>query len=373
MIYIGMFVVTILCTYIAERTEKKEKKIVFVFFSILSILVPSILAGIRTLDIGIDLQVYVEKIFLLATRCNTFKEYFEVCNTDFLYMVVNYLVSRFTNNINWLLFVFELINMSLAYLFIYNNRKTNPMWLSMAVYLFLFYNISLNLVRQGLAISVILFSMRYVENRKFIKFLICIVVATLFHSTAVFTIPVYFIFNIIENAKHKKIYKFLIVSVITIAVLNYENIIKFLIYDLRILSVKYINYITIYSREEIDFNYAFTLFRLFWIIISMICYKNLKNANEKNESYIFLLIIDLILNQIGMFSKYADRIAYYYGLPALIYMIPILYKGFKNNSLNKFIVYLGILLMLIFYWWFIFIHFKTGETYPFYSIFSMYR
>lgn len=232
MIYIVIFIVTILFTYIAEKNFEKKNKAIGIVFSILAILIPSILAGIRTLDVGIDVQVYVEQNFKIALQSQSFKECLENCNTDFLYVVINYIISRISNSINVLMFVVELINMVLVYMFIYNKRKSIHMWLAMAAYLLMFYNISLNLVRQSLAVSVTLLSIRYIENKKPVKFYTCIFIATLLHSTAIFTLPIYVIFNII-NKKNKNFYKTVILLVITIAVLNYQNIIQFLVYDVR--------------------------------------------------------------------------------------------------------------------------------------------
>lgn len=302
MVYIIMFVITILFTYIAERNFDKKNKFIGVIFSILAIALPSIVAGLRNLDIGLDISVYVEQNFQTALQSQSFKECLGNLNTDFLYIVINYIISRMSDNINVLLFIIELINMTLLYLFIYNKRKSIHMWLAMTVYLMVFYNISLNLVRQSLAISVILFSMRYVENKKIIKFIICILIATLLHSTAIFSIPIYFIFNIL-NKKHKGIYKIVILLGITFAVLNYENIIHFLVYDVGILSIKYANYITIFSREELDFNFAAILFRVFWIIMALYCYKKLKIIDANNEIYIYFIILDLVLNQVRNFCK----------------------------------------------------------------------
>ncbi len=133
------------------------------------------------------------------------------------------------------------------------------------------------------------------------------------------------------------------------------------------MSAKYANYITIFSRDELDFNYAGIFFRLFWIVIALCCYKNLKSLDEKNEIYIFFIIIDLVLNQVGALSSYADRIAYYYGLAPLVCIIAQLDKGFKNNRFNKISVNFISISLLLFYWYFTFVHFNTGETYPYSS------
>lgn len=53
-------------------------------------------------------------------------------------------------------------------------------------------------VRQAIAISIFLYSIRFVIEGKFIKYCICIIVASLFHFTALILFPVYYVnrFNI---------------------------------------------------------------------------------------------------------------------------------------------------------------------------------
>lgn len=134
-----------------------------------------------------------------------------------------------------------------------------------------------------------------------------------------------------------------------------------------VLPIKYANYITIFSRDELDFNFAGMLFRIFWLIIALLCYKKLKNIDEKNEIYIFFIMLDLVLNQVGVFSAYADRVAYYYGLAPLIYIIAQLDKGFKDNRFNRITVNVMSVSLLLFYWYVTFVYFNTGETYPYCS------
>ena len=43
----------------------------------------------------------------------------------------------------------------------------------------------LNIERQGLAVIIVWYATRYVHQKKFFKFLLCILIATLFHNTAI--------------------------------------------------------------------------------------------------------------------------------------------------------------------------------------------
>lgn len=53
-----------------------------------------------------------------------------------------------------------------------------------------------NGIRQGVALSIFLYSIRFIENKKFGKYLICILLAASFHFSALILIGVYFVRNI---------------------------------------------------------------------------------------------------------------------------------------------------------------------------------
>ena len=60
-----------------------------------------------------------------------------------------------------------------------------------------FIMFDMGVIRQGIAITFMLFSVKYIINRDFKKFLIVILCGALFHITILVTIPLYFL-NYIE-------------------------------------------------------------------------------------------------------------------------------------------------------------------------------
>lgn len=57
----------------------------------------------------------------------------------------------------------------------------------------IFYFASLSIMRQWSAVAIVFFSYKYVERKKFFKFCICILIASLFHKTAILLLIIYFI------------------------------------------------------------------------------------------------------------------------------------------------------------------------------------
>jgi hypothetical protein len=65
----------------------------------------------------------------------------------------------------------------------------------------LFLPFFLSIMRQGVAVSIIFYSYKYIRENRFWKFLICVLFASGFHKTAIFMIPFYFICNYKYNIK----------------------------------------------------------------------------------------------------------------------------------------------------------------------------
>ena len=58
------------------------------------------------------------------------------------------------------------------------------------------YYTSFNVMRQIMAVSIVIWSIRYIEQRKFIKYVIVIMIAATFHTSAIFMLPMYFLLNL---------------------------------------------------------------------------------------------------------------------------------------------------------------------------------
>lgn len=58
------------------------------------------------------------------------------------------------------------------------------------------YYTSFNVMRQIMAVAIVIWGIRYIEQRKFIKYAIVIIIAATFHTSAIFMLPMYFLLNL---------------------------------------------------------------------------------------------------------------------------------------------------------------------------------
>lgn len=363
-IYLVVFSLSIIFTRLAERScNKNRHKIITVVFSILAITIPSILAAMRADIVGTDINNYVKPLFEYFCKNGFSTEYMQKIGIEYLYGLLTYIVTIFTDDIRVLLFVVEFLIISLIYLSAYYRKDKIPMWMFMFVFFTVFYNSTLNLVRQSIALAIVIYSFKYIENKNCVKFLFSVYIATLFHSTAFFAIILYVIYNSI-NTDLKNLYKIIIISLCILMIFFYRDIISILI-DIGLIPTKFNSYLTKYLKESVDLDIIASLFKITIIVFVYFAYKILIKREKNNEYYILLLVIDFILLQLSAFIDYADRISYYFGLIAQMVLIPQLIFCVKKDRFNKIIAKLIIIIMLLCYWYIRYIYYNNGETYPY--------
>lgn len=136
---------------------------------------------------GTDWMSYFQ-FYNSITSYNPKNWYFE-----FGYSYLNYLVKLFFNSYTVLLAILAFLVYSLVGSTIYK-YGVYPI-LSLAIW-FATSIADIYLTRNTIAISLAIFSIRYIIDRKFIPFLLVIFVAFLFHKSALIFLPAYFIYSL---------------------------------------------------------------------------------------------------------------------------------------------------------------------------------
>lgn len=358
---ITFFITCVLCVILQKYIKNKILKVIF---SILIILIPSIIGGFRDLTIGTDVLVYGEKYFKYANSYQNILNYITSYDIDIGYLAINFLVSRFTNDVHIFLFVLQLIVNTLVFITLYKYKERVPLWLSMLCYLTLYYCRTFNFLRQSMALAIVFWGIRYIEKKEFIKYFIVVLLASLFHPSAWIALLLYII-NILLNSKNERIYSFIIVSSALFVVLAFPILMKVL-NSLNILPERYYNYLTIYARDEMNVNLIETFFRLFWIVIYLLFYKKITKQDGIYKMFGMACILDVILFQLKNTIQYTDRLAFYFGYMQIL-MYPILIKNINNKKSQQLLIQFISIIILLGFWYYKFAILKSCEVYPYTS------
>lgn len=234
-------------------------------------------------------------------------------------------------------------------------KQSKIIALSIFIYVFSgFYNFSLNGMRQAMAISIILYSMRFIFERKML-FALAVIIASLFHKSAF--ICLLFLFF---DRKTLGIKSFLIISTLIFSI--------FILFRGFIYNV--ISTLGIYSDyiggqfDTGEYNITITIYG----IVSFAIFYSLNELTKKSflRERVFYININYILFLLALVMSYIPNgyRLFYIFLPFHIIIFPNMIFLFKNRN-NRYIY--GICLLLFYFLFFT----KTilitnyGETLPY--------
>lgn len=217
-IYLWVILFSVLFAHIADKF--RHQKVLFFTFSACSLLILTIFAGCRDLTVGFDVMFYEYSIFQSACYSSSFIELLnsDVSSIEPFFLFVNYIAVQVFANIHFVLGVISFITILFAYMACWQYRKHAPFWLLYGMYLLLTYNSSLNIMRQYMAISIILYAYTIMKdkgiNRQFLFFSI---LAVMTHYSAIFPASIFCVYNFIP-IMNKKTYNLFIFGSIIVSV-----------------------------------------------------------------------------------------------------------------------------------------------------------
>ena len=324
----------------------KKTFIVVVFFVLAMVL------GLRGESVGEDTGHFID-VFNYAQNVSwktAFTSGFDVVYTiiysadqsiEVGYLILNKLVGIFTDNAQWLIFIVAVATCWLFGKFIYDNFEK----VFLPTYVFMcesLYMNSFNLMRQILAIAIALQAFKMIKEGKYKKAVIVILVAFLFHKTAILLlalIPLY----LWKNKKRATKFVFIGAVAITAGLQVIAVIISALI-------PRYANYFTTnYWDTEVGIT------AVMWLIEIVLClffyfYRGFKKNDNEDfipvSCTILYLACEIISFRVSIFSRIAmvfspflmqlfvrgktlfgkkTRLVYLVGLMAVLTVIFLLY------------------------------------------------
>lgn len=230
--------------------------------------------------------------------------------------------------------VYALLTYPILYMALKYNNKTSFM---MSIILFWFipglYFNSLSIIRQFAALSICFFSARYIYKKQFIKFFLCLILATSFHYTAIIMLPFYFFAQ-----KDYPRYAHFLAIVIACVIFQFNIISNLLSY----IDFPYAEYL--FTQPQ-TVNYGLTLIMEFiiWGTIVLLKNKIIKTKEDKINLNMFTFYYILFL--LTYFSESISRITIYFGVFKIL-VIPNLMNIGKSKSIRLLI---GLFILVLYF------------------------
>lgn len=149
--------------------------------------------------VGADYFQYVEHfneaISLLHVDTNYFID--NEHDIEYGYLFLESFIKLFTNSYTAFLFFYNFIMFFFLVKGIKNFKNINIQLFLFFCFIFLHY--SMNAYRQAIAMVIFYYSIKFILERKFCQYLLCILLACMFHKVSILLIPVYFVVNVRFN------------------------------------------------------------------------------------------------------------------------------------------------------------------------------
>lgn len=325
MIYLINIVFVFIISIFYELNKKSR------IFLILLIFFISLLPALRSIDVGTDTYNYVKMFEQFGSS-----SFFELFNypTEKGYILLNYFSSFFVESFNEFFLIFYLL---VFFNFIYFfSKNSNFFPLSVLVFLILgLYSASFNIMRQIMALSICLLSLKYVFNRDFIKFSLIVFLSSLFHITALIFMMVYFVY------KYQEKFRYILLFIVILIWFIFKFYLEYVL-DFINMSVGY---------AEFGENSGGGPTLIFYIImLSYFYYLGTKSNDKKYHFYLNLFTICVSLVFLFFIFKVPlagpMRLILYFSW-TLCMLFPLslnCYKGKLNKNLILFLYCIALLL-----------------------------
>lgn len=308
-------------------------------------------------NVGVDYKIY------LSAFQNFSQGMFEYDSFEVGFVLLNRLVIELGGSFHVLLLLIAGINGVFLYLSLKELPKLR--WLALFAYLSYFdlYVYSLAAMRQSIALSIFMFSIKYIKSGNLVKYISFILLATSFHWTAIMMLPFYFIYRYLTTVTLKKNLMYLIGSI-----LGYAVGISSLIAIASIFSYKIYYYLALNNaNDDVGKNVFFTVGYIAMLFLWMFFVYKYPLVSEKQKITIYELSISFFL-----ILKVWQNIHYLAALPRLQmyfyclvpFAIVLFVIRFEKKSQVFMIIVIIVLLCAQFYW-------KIQINYEFYGEFNL--
>ncbi|WP_342547346.1 EpsG family protein [Paenibacillus sp. FSL P2-0089] len=296
-----------------------------------------LIQALRSRYVGVDINGYLMG-YQMVKNINVFSGE-RLFNYDVGYILYSQILSKLNiSNQIYLAVTALIIIIPNCYIWIKNSKIPS---LSIFIYITLgFFTFSFSGLRQSIAISIVFFSLKYIQEKKTIKFILFVTLATLFHFTAVifiFAYPLYY--------WKLKPFNFFFILLSFIITFIFKEEIFLIIYRL----FKGV------PGEVVDTNAYTMLVIMIFILILAYVFDSSDNQNMNLNAYRNYMLVAIFVQIFASESNVIMRAGFYYYLFITLLIPEVLHQ---QNPKIKVLAISGLVLSLLY-----FFQLNTGSGY----------
>ena len=374
MIYLIMFTLSCCSLYASTKYKSWIKPLLVV----VALSLPCAMAAFRGLDVGTDVKVYAIYAYRDAATLplpDYLNSYLDIAGVG--YSLLTWLSARLFHSFQLYLGILQLAVVVPVYC---ASRKINPgyEWASMLIYYLLLYALTLNAMKQSIALAICYLAFAFLLDGRKWGYVIAVVVACLFHQTAIVFLIVYPCYQIFVNGgaeagilteRRQKIFLAVMVSAVALVFIAGPQLVRALsvLKDSYAYQVEHIgdgelneSALVLLAAAALNFNW---------------CRRDLAVAPFEGEDgraqtlyvkkiYAFSFVmftLGLVLMQLNVVADSLGRFGYYFLLFGGAFLGAQMAAGGKRSHVGSLLV----IMIFLAYFIFAFLIMKGGEVYPY--------
>lgn len=314
-----------------------------------AIIVPSLVAAFRDLDVGTDVATYGLKIFDLAIASSSLMnplEIFRYQTVEIGYIWINLLVSYFSSSYHVLFFVLQFVVLLLTVIGCELLKKylKQPQWFYL-LYLLLNYCMSLSMLRQSIAMAVFIIAIRFLLDRKFLAYSIMVFIGFLFHKSIFFVYPLYFVPSLIT--KFPKAPWYAIVGCGGLGLYMFFPALLPLGISVGLIDSKFIRYAGGEFNTHKNNMFFFAMTFLYFLYFFKTTYLSF-DSQKKKILVCSLSLCAFMVELCGVYNDVASRVTKYFFLLIMVLWFDFFPAFLDKSKINKHLILL-IAFMFVFF------------------------
>lgn len=362
-IYLLAFAAVLIPAHFVSKLDYKTHHRQVILLSAAAILIPTLLAGCRGYSVGTDVGYYVVPNFEYALSGASLKEVFSFEHAkEPMYNLMNYGLAHLTGNVQCMLFVLGLVTYGSVFIGAYRLRKKAPMVMVLALYFLLFYNDSLNLMRQHFAMALLFLGAQDLLEGRYLRYLGYVLAAALMHTMAmgaVCFIVLHWLLCRWKQGKYGRWIKWPIIAGAIFVCVASPMLLKYILNALSLMD-KYHYY---FKGGSVSDNMMENLIYLAEVIAVFLFAKNLRRNVQHFDYLQTNACLTLIVLQLGRTLFYGSRVSMFFSVINVIMVAQL--PRFTDNKILRKIATVGIIAVALAYWYLLYIRGGNGETYPY--------
>lgn len=308
----------------SKATNKKNAKLIY---CVIVGIIMFIVMGFRHIDLGMtDTKVVYVPAFKSMIYMN-FSDSMNIYGKDMLFFLFAKLFTYISYNENiWIMFVsIPLIYSTTKIIYKYSKIPS----LSFIMFLSLnYYGMNFTLMRHSVALAFIILSYPYLKERKLVKFVIYVLLASCFHSTAIVFLLAYPLAKVKFNWKQILV----ILGILVISVGAKNQILQLI--SIVFNEGRFQNYAT----GSVSIGLIPFIINTLIIIVSYVFCKLKKEENEDINILLNISSISSLFLTLTQLIGEAYRMAMFFGIFNILLLPNVLEKEKKME--NKYIIYI---------------------------------